>query len=191
MFTVWLTTAAMTPLCCHTNERKQRYPTYWLCQYSQFMIDLWSNTLIIHLLCTENAIIGPIWLPDALDVKNNPSSDQVNISHMQVNQHTRDWQVRALDPKRIIKITMAHKHILKGIIIWILCMDSLWFRSWRDFSLGWRNALAITWFPGIRHFENIKLWIKLCLGLHNCAWKATNRNSRKLAQMPMAIFLKF
>ena len=42
---VWSATAAMTPLCSHTNEIKQRYPTCWLCQYSWFMIDLRSNTL--------------------------------------------------------------------------------------------------------------------------------------------------
>ena len=26
-------------------------------------------------------------------------------------------------------------------------MDSLWFRSWKDFSLGWWKALASAWFP--------------------------------------------
>ena len=62
---VWSATAAMTPLCSHTNGIKQRYPTCWLCQYSRFMIDLRSNTLIIHLRCSENAINRPIWLPDA------------------------------------------------------------------------------------------------------------------------------
>ena len=54
---VWSATAAMTPLCSHTNGIKQRYPTCWLCQYSRFMIDLRSNTQIIHLRCPENAII--------------------------------------------------------------------------------------------------------------------------------------
>ena len=62
-------TAAMTPLCSHTNGIKQRYPTCWLCQYSRFMIDLRSNTLIIHLRCPENAINRPIWLPDARMLK--------------------------------------------------------------------------------------------------------------------------
>ena len=66
---VWLATAAMTPLCSHTNGMKQRYPTCWLCQYSRFMIDLRSNTLIIHLRCFENAINRPIWLPDARMLK--------------------------------------------------------------------------------------------------------------------------
>ena len=66
---VWSATAAMTPLCSHTNGIKQRYPTCWLCQYSQFMIDLRSNTLIIHLRCSENAINRPIWLPDARMLK--------------------------------------------------------------------------------------------------------------------------
>ena len=66
---VWSATAAMTPLCSHTNGMKQRYPTCWLCQYSRFMIDLWSNTPIIHLRCSENAINKPIWLPDARMLK--------------------------------------------------------------------------------------------------------------------------
>ena len=66
---VWSATAAMTPLCSHTNGIKQRYPTCWLCQYSRFMIDLRSNTLIIHLRCSENSINRPIWLPDARMLK--------------------------------------------------------------------------------------------------------------------------
>ena len=66
---VWSATVAMTPLCSHTNGIKQRYPTCWLCQYSRFMIDLRSNTLIIHLRCPENAINRPIWLPDARMLK--------------------------------------------------------------------------------------------------------------------------
>ena len=33
---VWSATVAMTPLCSHTNEIKQRYPTCWLCQYNRF-----------------------------------------------------------------------------------------------------------------------------------------------------------
>ena len=66
---VWSATAAMTPLCSHTNGMKQRCPTCWLCQYSRFMIDLRSNTLIIHLRCSENAINRPIWLPDARMLK--------------------------------------------------------------------------------------------------------------------------
>ena len=66
---VWSATAAMTPLGSHTNGIKQRYPTCWLCQYSRFMIDLRSNTLIIHLRCSENAINRPIWLPDARMLK--------------------------------------------------------------------------------------------------------------------------
>ena len=66
---VWSATAAMTPLCSHTNGIKQRYPTCWLCQYSRFMIDLRSNTLIIHLRCSENAINRSIWLPDARMLK--------------------------------------------------------------------------------------------------------------------------
>ena len=66
---VWSATAAMTPLCSHTNGMKQRYPTCWLCQYSRFMIDLRSNTLIIHLRCSDNDINRPIWLPDARMLK--------------------------------------------------------------------------------------------------------------------------
>ena len=69
---VWSATAAMTPLCSHTNGIKQRYPTCWLCQYSRFMIDLRSNTQIIHLRCSENAIIWPIWLLDARMFKTIP-----------------------------------------------------------------------------------------------------------------------
>ena len=66
---VWSATAAMTPLCSHTNGMKQRYSTCWLCQYSRFIIDLRSNTLIVHLRCSENAIIRPIWLLDAQMLK--------------------------------------------------------------------------------------------------------------------------
>ena len=66
---VWSATAAMTPLCSHTNGMKQRHPTCWLCQCSRFMIDLRSNTLIIHLRCSENAINRPIWLTDARMLK--------------------------------------------------------------------------------------------------------------------------
>ena len=69
---VWSATAAMTPLCSHTNGIKQRYPTCWLCQYSGFMIDLRSNTLIIHLWCSENTIIRPIWLLDTRMLKTIP-----------------------------------------------------------------------------------------------------------------------
>ena len=69
---VWSATAAMTPLCSHTNGIKQRYPTYWSCQYSWFMIDLRSNTQIIRLRCSENAIIRPIWLLDARMLKTIP-----------------------------------------------------------------------------------------------------------------------
>ena len=69
MITVWSAAAAMTPLCSHTNGIKQRYPTCWSCQYSRFMIDLRSNTLIIHLRCSENATIRPIWLLDARMLK--------------------------------------------------------------------------------------------------------------------------
>ena len=42
----------------------------------------------------------------------------------------------------------------------------------------------------VRHFENSTLWIPLRLGLRDCAWKATNGHSRKLAQLSMTIFLK-
>ena len=66
---VWSATAAMTPLCSHTNGMKQRHPTCWLCQCSRFMIDLRSNTLIIHLRCSENAINRPVWLTDARMLK--------------------------------------------------------------------------------------------------------------------------
>ena len=78
---VWSATAAMTPLCSHTNGIKQRYPTCWLCQYSRFMIDLRSNTLIIHLPCSENSINRPIWLPDARMLKTISVAIKVNISH--------------------------------------------------------------------------------------------------------------
>ena len=78
---VWSATAAMTPLCSHTNGIKQRYPSCWLCQYSQFMIDLRSNALIIHLRCSENAINRPIWLPDARMLKTISVAIKFNISH--------------------------------------------------------------------------------------------------------------
>ena len=70
-------------------------------------------------------------------------------------------------------------------------MDSLRFRSWKDFSLCWWNMLASAWFPGIRHFENFTIWIQLSLGLRNCAWKATNGNSWKSAKLSMTILSKF
>ena len=70
-------------------------------------------------------------------------------------------------------------------------MDSLLFRSWKDFSLGWWNALASAWFPGVRHFENLTLWIQLRLGLRNRAWKPTNGHSHKLEQLSRTIFSKF
>ena len=44
--------------------------------------------------------------------------------------------------------------------------------------------------PSIRHFENLTLWIQLCLGLCDRAWKATNEHSRNLAQLSMTIFSK-
>ena len=81
---VWSATATMTPLCSHTNGIKQRYPTCWLCQYSRFMIDLQSNTYYSSPVLwechhqTNMATRRP-------DVENNPSSNQVNISHTQVN----------------------------------------------------------------------------------------------------------
>ena len=74
---VWLATAAMTPIYSHTNGIKQRYPTCWLCQYSRFKIDLWTNTLIIHLRCSENAIIRPIWRQDARMLKTIPVAIKV------------------------------------------------------------------------------------------------------------------
>ena len=70
-------------------------------------------------------------------------------------------------------------------------MESLRFRSWKDFSLGWWNALASAWFPDVRHFENLTPWIQLRLGFRDRAWKPTNGHSRKLAQLSMTIFSKF
>ena len=70
-------------------------------------------------------------------------------------------------------------------------MESLRFRSWKYFSLGWWNALASAWFPDVRHFENLTPWIQLRLGLRDRAWKPTNGHSRKLAQLSMTIFSKF
>ena len=70
-------------------------------------------------------------------------------------------------------------------------MASIRFKSWKDFSLGWWNALASAWFPGVCHFENLTLWIQLRFGLCDRAWKATNGHSRKLAQLSMTIFSKF
>ena len=70
-------------------------------------------------------------------------------------------------------------------------MESLRFRSWKDFSLGWWNALASAWFPNVRHFENLTPWIQLRLGLRDRAWKPKNGHSRKLAQLSMTIFSKF
>ena len=70
-------------------------------------------------------------------------------------------------------------------------MESLWFRSWKDFSLGWWNALASAWFPDVRHFDNLSPWIQLRLGLRDRAWKPTNGHSRMLAQLSMTTFSKF
>ena len=70
-------------------------------------------------------------------------------------------------------------------------MESLRFRSWKDFSLGWWNALASAWFPDVRHFENLTPWIQLRLGFRDRALKPTNGHSRKLAQLSMTIFSKF
>ena len=70
-------------------------------------------------------------------------------------------------------------------------MESLLFRSWKDISLGWWNALASAWFPDVRHFENLTPWIQLRLGLRDRAWKPMNGHSRKLAQLSMTIFSKF
>ena len=70
-------------------------------------------------------------------------------------------------------------------------MESLRFRSWKDISLGWWNALASAWFPDVRHFENLTPWSQLRLGLRDRAWKPTNGHSRNLAQLSMTIFSKF
>ena len=76
------------------------------------------------------------------DVENNPVSNQVNISHTQVNLHNRDWQIKVLDPKRFIKIIIRyclrnyHINILHGFLMVQIC---------KDFSLGWWNALATAW----------------------------------------------
>ena len=70
-------------------------------------------------------------------------------------------------------------------------MESLRLRSWKDFSLGWWNALASAWCPDVRHFENLTPWIQLRLGLRDRALKPTNGHSRKLAQLSMTIFSKF
>ena len=96
-----------------------------------------------------------------------------------------------LDPKRVIKICMTREYISLGIIIWIFCMDSLQLRSWKDFNFSWWNALASAWSPGVRHFENLTLWIQLRLGLRDREWKVTHGNSRKLAQLSMTILSKF
>ena len=63
-------------------------------------------------------------------------------------------------------------------------MESLRFRSWKYFSLGWWNALASAWFPDVRHFENFTPWIQLRLGLLNRAWKPTNGQSRNWRNCP-------
>ena len=126
-----------------------------------------------------------------LDVENNPGSNQFNISQTHINWHNRDWQIMLLDPNRVIRLITACKDIAQGIIIAIFCMDSVRFKSWKDFSLGWWNALASAWFPGVRHFENLTLWIQLRFHLRGRAWKATNGHSQKLAQLSMTIFSKF
>ena len=96
-----------------------------------------------------------------------------------------------LDPKRVIKIITVRKDIAQWIIVSIFCMESLRFRSWKDFSLGWWNGLASAWFPDVRHFENLTPWIQLGLGLRDRAWKPTSGHSRKLAQLSTTIFSKF
>ena len=70
-------------------------------------------------------------------------------------------------------------------------MDSLRFRSWKNYSLGWWNVLAAAWFPGVRHFESLTLRIQLRPGLRDHAWKVTNGHFRKLTKLSMTIFSKF
>ena len=86
---------------------------------------------------------------------------------------------------------MARKDITYGVIIWVFCMDSSWSKTWKDFNLGWWNALESVRFPGICRFENLTLWIQLRIGLCNHAWKDITGNSRKLPQLFMTIFSKF
>ena len=93
-----------------------------------------------------------------------------------------------LDSKRVIKIIIRYR--LRNYYINIL-PGFLTVQIWKDFILGWWKALASAWFPGIRHFENLTLWIPLRLGLRDRAWKATNWHSRKLAWLSMTIFSKF
>ena len=65
-------------------------------------------------------------------------------------------------------------------------MESLRFRSWKDFSLGWWNVLASAWFPDVRHFEiwhrgsNFALvyaivhenpWMDIRESWRNCPWQ--------------------
>ena len=55
-----------------------------------------------------------------------------------------------------------------GLVISIFCMDSLRFGSWKDFSLGWWNALAsASMVPSVHHFESLTLWIQLRPGLRD------------------------
>ena len=70
-------------------------------------------------------------------------------------------------------------------------MDSLRFGSWKDFSLGWWNALASAWFPASAILKVLTLWIQLRPGLRDRAWKVTNAHSRKLTKLSMTIFSKF
>ena len=93
-----------------------------------------------------------------------------------------------LDPKRVIKIIIRYR--IRNFYINIL-HGFLTVQIWKDFSLGWWNALASAWFPDVCHFENVTLWILLRLGLRDRAWKATNGHSWKLAQLSMTIFSKF
>ena len=53
------------------------------------------------------------------------------------------------------------------------------------------KRVSVRMVPGIRHFENLLLWIPLRLGLRDRVWKPTNGHSRKLAQLSMTIFSKF
>ena len=70
----------------------------------------------------------------------------------------------------------------------IFCTDSLRFRFGK-FGLVKRASVHMV--PSVRHFENLTLWIPLRLGLRDRAWKATNKHSRKLAQLSTTIFSKF
>ena len=139
---VWSATAAMTPLCSHTNGIKQRYPTRWLCQYSRFIIDLRSNTLIIPLRCSENANMAA----RCPDVENNPGCNQVNIRYtpwISTNAIDKLWcwipsaLLKSLQHVKISPREFSYQYFQCSGLSWKSCRS--WSEFWEIQTLIWKE----------------------------------------------------